>query len=123
MGNVSFDEAFSELLSPRCKQFYLTARLLMLRFAYLAAPLFTVERPRFGPSGGFVNIGLNDPTDEEYIASAFLCQRLLTQDLSMARIMAAFEDDGFWRGQTIYLPKGKWLSKPDRFFALKRVPS
>ncbi len=111
-----YDEAFSELLSGRWTQFYLTAGLLQVRFAYVAAPLTIVEGPRFGPTGSFIKISLNDPRDEEYIISALLCQRLLTQDLGMARIMAAFEDGGFWSGKTVYLPKGQWLHDPDRLF-------
>lgn len=112
-----FTAAVDELLSPRWGQFYLTIGILLARVAYLAAPLFVLQQPRFGKPGPFLEIHRNDRTDEEYVTSAFLCQRLLTQDLGMARIMAAFEDGGFWKGKTVFLPKGQWLHNPQTLCA------
>ena len=109
-----FDVAVDTFLSPRWMQFQLAACLLQARVAYLAAPLLVLQQPRFGKPGPFLEIHRNDRADEKYVTAAFLCQRLLTQDLGMARIMAAFEDGGFWKGKTVFLPKGQWLHEPNK---------
>ena len=112
-----FDIAMDGLLSPRWHRFFLTSGLLQARVAYLIAPLLILESPRFGGPGPFLEIHRNDRADEDYVNAAFLCGRLITQDLGMARIMAAFEDGGFWKGKTVFLPKGQWLNKIEKFCA------
>jgi hypothetical protein len=47
----------------------------------------------------------NNLEDQEYVASAFLCARLLTGDAGMAKVMGMFQANGLWPGRTIWLDR------------------
>ena len=52
----------------------------------------------------------NNLEDQEYVASAFLCERLLTGDQEMAKVMGMFEARGLWHGKTIWIDRQKDLA-------------
>jgi hypothetical protein len=53
---------------------------------------------------------INNFGDQEYVASAFLCGRLLTADQEMAKVMTMFKTGGLWLGEILWIDREKDLS-------------
>jgi hypothetical protein len=53
----------------------------------------------------------NNIADQEYVASAFLCRRLLTGDAGMARVMGMFQANGLWPGQVVWIDRNRNLGE------------
>ena len=58
---------------------------------------------------------INNEEDQEYVASALHCDRLLTCDDGMRRIADAFTQAGYWKGICIHIPPDE-ADKLDRYF-------
>jgi hypothetical protein len=93
---------------------------LIASLVYLIAPITKVLADRHGKQQPLKILDRQDQRnnleDQEYVASAFLCRRLLTGDAGMARVMRMFQANGLWPGQTIWVDRNKGL--PEQFAGL-----
>jgi hypothetical protein len=47
---------------------------------------------------------INDEDDQQYVAAALACRRLLTCDRNMHRIATLFSERGIWPGKSLHMP-------------------
>jgi len=50
---------------------------------------------------------INDEDDQQYVASALVCSRLLTCDKGMSSIAGFFSERKLWAGKPVYIPRDK----------------
>ena len=100
----SIDRAFAEFTQQTFSNYYVTLACLLIRMAYVAAPIFTLpgQSPRMRLR--FLKQELNNVYDAEYVTSALICDRFLTRDEKQARMCRVFELGGFWKGKVVYIP-------------------
>ena len=48
---------------------------------------------------------INDEDDQQYVAAALACHRLLTCDAGMHRVAALFSERGIWTGKSVHIPR------------------
>jgi hypothetical protein len=93
--------------------FYLLVELL-----YDVGPITKIGPSENEKSNSQVLSGnqINNEEDQEDVASALHCDRLLTCDDAMHRIADAFTQAGYWKGICIHIPPDE-VDKLDRHFS------
>lgn len=86
-------------------QFKVTLYCLSARLSYFLGPLVQL------PTGKIIKAGnqRNSFEDEQYVAVSLLCDRLITGDREMARVVKVFQDAGVWRGLIIWIDPNRKL--------------
>ena len=97
------DHAFAKLNAQSIEDLPFTKRYLLLVLIYQFGPFSKVVSPlqqapiikRRGQEGNLA--------DMHYLASSFLCDRLLTGDRDMAHISKIFRENGLWTGMEFWI--------------------
>jgi len=101
------EAAFAKYGPKTFSRYPVTLYYLTVRMAYLFAPAVNVKRDdtsqprrilRGTASGQFNNV-----QDEQYLVSAFVCNRLLTRDSGMNTMAEVFREVGWWKGDPVFL--------------------
>ncbi len=100
--------AFSRFSLASLAKRHFTGKYLLLELMYDLAPI-----TRFGPKGELKFVSppaeekqMNNEEDQEYVASALLCDGLVTCDQAMHRIACGMREIGLWNGSSWYVPSG-----------------
>ena len=103
------EKAFSEVTFDSLDQTRFTRNYLLAEVLYDLAPITKLGRPEAEKSNPLVLSGnqINNEEDQQYIACAFACQRLLTCDCGMHKMANVFTERGLWIGRSIYIPPGE----------------
>jgi hypothetical protein len=104
-------KAFSAFNERTFTNYYVTLSILMVRLAYMYAPLVQFRDSPGASLRRFIGRSTSDQrnnaADEQYIVSAMICNRLLTRDEGMKNIIEMFNFNGFTQCQTVFLdPRG-----------------
>jgi hypothetical protein len=102
------EEAFQTLTPEAATKHPVTLGCLLARFAYCIGPCVEIYDPQGNEAPREIlerksKKQRNNLEDEEYVASALVCARLLTADGGMRKIAQIFKAAGFWKGQVIYI--------------------
>lgn len=110
-GTDSIDRAFSEITFDALDATRFTRNYLLAEVLYDLAPISKV-----GPNqcGDYRNVlsqkpkkQINDEDDQQYVAAALGCNRLLTCDEGMHTIADLFSQRGIWAGKSIHIPRAE----------------
>ncbi len=88
-------------------RFKITSALILAKLVYIYGPILRVED---GTGTGRAilrskkSAQIGNQGDERYVASALMCQALITRDEEMAKVMHWFIDAKLWDGRVVYLP-------------------
>jgi len=109
---VAIAEAFSHLDYSELLKLPATHSYLLTSLLYDLARVAKIGLPQKRKSNPQILSGsaINDGEDQEYLASALLCDRLLTCDTNLHKMAKVFEEGGFWKGKCIFIPR----DAPDR---------
>jgi hypothetical protein len=112
------DSAFARLDCALLFKLPVTRNYLLAELLYDVGPITKVGAPESERSNPQVLSGnqINNEEDQEYVASALHCDRLLTCDGGMHRIADAFTQAGYWKGICIRIPPDE-ADKLDRHFS------
>lgn len=104
---------YAALLKRPATHGYLLAELL-----YDLGPITQVGPNRKGTADPLVLAGskINHEEDQEYVASALHCDKLLTCDKGMQRMAEAMCAGGFWRGRSVWVATERVEYTDDYFF-------
>jgi hypothetical protein len=107
----AIDAAFARFTDKTFTQYYITLSTLMVRLAYMYAPLVHFKNGPGNTVRRFIGRSAaaqsNNAADEQYIVSAMICNRLLTRDEGMKNVIEMFRLSSFTKCQTLYLdPNG-----------------
>jgi hypothetical protein len=110
----AIDEAFRNFTRVRSAQYPLTLGCVLASFFYFYAPLVKiVSSPKNSPrtiiKRSFKS-QLNNLQDEQYVATALMCQRLLTADKGMKNLMEVFRRHGVWKTEAILIDRNRRLA-------------
>jgi len=99
---------FQSLDADKIKNYPITLKCLLTRLIYVLAPCMEIYSPGAGTEPREIldrksKNQRNNLEDEEYVASALLCGRLLTADRGMKNIAQVFRAGGFWMGEVIWI--------------------
>lgn len=101
--------AFARVSDTNMDSYPFTRNLLLVMRIYHYAPVSKILDQAQPPPILDRRDQLNNQEDLQYVASATLCDRLLTADQPMTRIMQMLKSNGFWRGETIWIDRDKDL--------------
>lgn len=109
-------EAFQVFNENTFINYYVTLSILMVRLAYMYAPLVQFKETPGASLRRFIGRSAadqrNNATDEQYIVSAMICSRLLTRDEGMKNVFEMFRLNAFTQCQTVYLdPRGEIMDQ------------
>jgi len=98
------EKAFKEYDDKNCSSFHVTRICLMLRLIYILAPIIRIQNASNQNLRPILNAGnqINNFADEQYVACALLCDRLLTMDQEMKNVADIFHHAGVWPGQAVF---------------------
>jgi hypothetical protein len=100
------ETAFDEYTEKNYELFPVTRICLVLRLVYLLAPVVRIQPSSNTTAAAILssrtNRQINNSADEQYVASAQLCDRLITRDRGMKNVAEIFRNVGLWPGQTIF---------------------
>lgn len=104
----SIEKAFSEATFDLLDKTRFTRNYLLAEILYDLGVISSYTNS----SGDVTNVlprnpgkQINDEDDQQYVAAALACRRLLTCDASMHRIAALFSERGIWTGTSIHIPR------------------
>ena len=101
------NEAFARFTHETFTRYYVTLSILMVRLAYMYAPLIHFKNGQSASVRRFVGRSVSDQrnnaADEQYIVAAMICNRLLTRDEGMKNVIEMFRMNGFTKCETRYL--------------------
>ena len=101
------NEAFSRFTQKTFTRYYVTLAILMVRLAYMYAPLVHFKNNPGRSVRRFVGRSASDQrnnaADEQYIVAAMICNRLLTRDEEMKSVIEMFGMNGFTKCEIRYL--------------------
>ena len=101
------NEAFARFTDQTFTNYYITLSILMVRLAYMYAPLVHFKNGSGGSVRRFIGRSVSDQrnnaADEQYIVAAMTCNRLLTRDEGMKNVIEMFRTNGFTKCETLYL--------------------
>jgi hypothetical protein len=101
------DVGFARFGSETFTRFYVSLSILMVRLAYMYAPLVHFRSGSSNSVWRFIGRSSadqrNNAADEQYIVAAMICNRLVTRDEGMKNVIEIFRLNGFTRCETIYL--------------------
>jgi hypothetical protein len=114
---ADIDAAFSRLDNELLLELPFTRNYLLAELLYDVGPITKVGPPESEKSNPQVLSGnqINNEEDQEYVASAFHCDRLLTCDRGMQRIAESFRQAGYWKGNCVFIPRNE-ADQLDRHF-------
>ena len=103
------ENAFSEVTFDSLDRARFTRNYLLAEVLYDLAPIIKWGPRESEKSNPLVLSGkqINSEEDQQYIACAFACQRLLTCDGGMHRIASLFTARGLWLGEAISIPRAR----------------
>jgi hypothetical protein len=105
--NPAIDHAFARFTDQTFTNYYITLSVLMVRLAYMFAPLVRFKKDAGSSVRRFVGRSVSDqrnnPADEQYIIAAMVCDRLVTRDEGMKNVIEMFRTNGFTKCQTLFL--------------------
>jgi len=115
---AEIDIAFARLDCELVLKLPCTHSYLLAEFLYDVGPITKIGPPESKKSNPHVLSGKqnNNEEDQEYVASALYCDRLLTCDDGMRQIAQAFREAGYWKGKCILIP-GYEADQLERHFA------
>jgi hypothetical protein len=113
---AAIDEAFEHFTDQTYTKYYVSLAILMVRLAYMYAPLIRFKNDTMASPRRFVGRSIadqrNNPGDEQCIVAAMLCDRLITRDEGMNNVTEMFRLNGFTNCRTLYLsPRGEILDQ------------
>ena len=114
---AQIDAAFARLDYEPLLKLPFTHSHLLAELLYDVGPITKVGPPESEKSNPQVLSGnqINNEEDQEYVASAFHCDRLLTCDRGMQRIVESFRQAGYWKGNCVFIPRNE-ADQLDRHF-------
>ncbi|HEV2691320.1 MAG TPA: hypothetical protein VG347_00330 [Verrucomicrobiae bacterium] len=108
------EKAFGRFNKETFRKYPVTLSYILTSMFYFYAPLFRIqnssEQEKRKIIGSAKNEQRNNITDQQYVVSALLCDRLLTSDEGMYNMMNIFKRAGFWTGETVFIDLHKDLS-------------
>jgi hypothetical protein len=118
---LAVDHAFGRFTHGTFTRYYVTLSILMVRLAYMYAPLVQFKSAPGNSVRRFVGRSISDQrnnaADEQYIVAAMICNRLLTRDEGMKNVIEMFRVNGFTKCETRYLHSNTPVA--DQILALK----
>jgi hypothetical protein len=113
---AQIDRAFAQLDYELLLKLPATHSYLLAELLYDVGPITKIGPPETEKTNRQVLSGnqINNEEDQEYVASALHCDRLLTCDENMHWIAEAFRRAGFWKGSCIFIRPEK-ADKFDRY--------
>lgn len=102
---------FDLLSDHNINSFPFTRNFLVVQLIYRYGPLTKIVNRDFPPPILDRGDQLNNLEDWQYVLSATLCERLLTGDEPMARVMQMLKANGLWNGDIV------WIDKNDKDLA------
>lgn len=106
---AEINEAFICLDYPQLLKFPATHSYLLTNLLYDLARITKIGLPQKGKSNPQVLSGsaINDSEDQQYLASALLCDRLLTCDAGLHQMANVFQEGRLWKGTSVFIPRDK----------------
>jgi len=104
---AEIDKAFDAYSPETFEKYQATLVCIIAAMVYFYAPLCKFGRR--GDNNAIKIIGRgnrdqsNNISDEKYVQSALLCERLLTRDQGMHNVMELLTDCGFWKGTSVFI--------------------
>jgi hypothetical protein len=104
---LAVNEAFCRFSHETFAKYYVTLSILMVRLAYMYAPLVHFKTGTGSSVRRFIGRSVSDQrnnaADEQYLVAAMICNRLLTRDEGMKNVIEMFRMNGFTKCETLYL--------------------
>lgn len=108
------EKAFGRFNKETFKKYPVTLSYILTSMFYFYAPLCRIQHSSGEEKrkiiGSAKNEQRNNITDQQYIVSALLCERLLTSDEGMRNMINIFKRGGFWTGETVFIDLHQNLS-------------
>ncbi len=98
------DRVISALTLDRLWHHKFTSACLLVRLVYWLGPAFFIRDSETSSPRKLIKNDGGNFTDEQYVISSLVCERLLTRDRQMADAAGCFEDAGIWKGKVVFLP-------------------
>jgi hypothetical protein len=98
--------AFQGYTEKSFSRYPVTTMLLFVRHVYWVGAVSPIG-PNKKTQANFLTMDADNFADADYVASAQLCDQLITRDESMAKVAGLIHQNGLWPGgRVVYLPKG-----------------